>query len=117
MANGNGKVLQRRKDKKVVTSHAQLGGLGILAPKEDQQGNKVQIQPTVVARPNALQHKAMAQGNLGQSPMRAPLADMAIQGNASDSNQTGSGIPASNAYQMAAKKKKKQQQTGFGGGV
>lgn len=110
-------TLERRQKKNVSTKPAQLTGLGILTPDKDQEGNKIQIQPTITARPNALQVKAFQQGNLGSQVPRAGLADMAIQANQAISNQTASGLSAAAlGAGLGAKKKKKQKPGGLEGG-
>jgi hypothetical protein len=99
-------VLDKRKKQKIATKQAQLTGLGILSPEKDNEGNKIQIQPTIIQRPNALQMKAFRQGNLGMQMPRAGLADMAIHANQAESNITGSGVSNANLMNEARRKNK-----------
>lgn len=100
-------ALEKRKKNKIATKPAQLAGLGVIPPTQDSQGNKLQIQPAVIQRPNALQSRAMSQGNLGMQFPTSGLADRSIHSNQAQANVTGSGLSSSAYFGNEELKKKK----------
>ena len=105
--------IERRKKKNVASKTGQLQGLGVLSSGKDKDGSTVQLQPTILSRPNVLGNRAFQKGNLGGGQLpTSNLADMAMQANNAENNQTESGTPASAARYPVPQKKKKA--SGFG---
>jgi len=105
-------ALEKRKKQAVATKPAQLAGLGVIAPEEDKQGNKVKVQPTILRRPNALQMRAFQKGFIGNQIPQAGLADMATQADQAQANQTPSGASTAGLYSLTASRLKKKMKQG-----